>query len=455
MHYTITNISDDKELNGHSFVGVSKQFATNGDGITEIVVPYGLHIDSTTKDGAAFLRRYVKCIQKALSSKHVKERIENVVGMHDPLSAVNLIYDYLSQGKWIEYDAISKISDKGKIDFNQTIKKIQPKFVDGCFFYDSFYTKKRKVVEDSYLALLQCNVINDFMDRGGDVLFGQALKIPTVETPLDQSAIIRLQQELSNTFNSRKENIIRWCIDYIKDNKNNIVDDKDKRGNWNYAIIASTLWEEMVDAVFSSQKERNKREFGKMFYSLSFDNRIGKRGKSSEHDTIFEDDEALFIIDAKMYGNAYNLLSSELMEKQFGYYNEAKNQRIGKPIVNVLLRPQLSDDPCGFNPNYGMIPDPSNERLNPSSSEYNPRLRGEFDPDKIAFDYTYPTKALINDYFYGRKKGAQLKNEFVEFISQDKQYAFLSARHCAIAKLANNREIPLNLESEPLQPSLF
>ena len=221
MKYPIIRIgrTSDPNLDGTSFVGVSR--FGDSDKIS-IVVPYGVKIDAEIdesnpeqKEQFAFLRRYVKAIQKALSSSNTKERLEEKMGIHNPVAAVNILHDYLSMGKYVEYESISELSERGKIDFNQTIKKVRPTVSQGSFFYEQYIARRKRVIEDNFVALVQCNVINHFMEHGGVVLFGQSISAPTERIKLNDQTIIRLRRELSNTFNSRKENIIRWCISYI------------------------------------------------------------------------------------------------------------------------------------------------------------------------------------------------------------------------------------------------
>lgn len=410
MRYSIINISETEE-GGRSFVGVSNIKDTDK---TQIIVPYGYFIpngvDTEDKDAVAQLRRYVKVIQKALHTYIAqREDIDFSKGMNSPLAAVNIIHDYLSMGSFIEYESTLKESDRGKINFKQTVKRIRPKIVDGNIFYDSFITDKKLVVEDNIIALVQGNIINHFMSHGGDVLFGQSLKVQIKHVALDSHTIRLLHEEQNNTFNSRKQNLIRWSIEYI----NGLLNPNyEERGDWNYAIVASSLWEIIVDSVFGNQSKRDKKEFGKVYSSYSLTkNTIKDTGASTEHDTIYEDDEWLFVIDSKMYANQKSLLSEDVLGKQFGYYIEAKKKRPNKKIVNLLFLPYIGGSK-GFQDSY--IPDPHTPIKN--------------DPDKIIFIYTYSVNELIDDYYYGRKRIGIVKDDFVKFIAEPTIRHFLNER---------------------------
>lgn len=421
MKYPIIHIgkSYDPDLNGKSFVGVSR--FGDSDKVS-IVVPYGVYLDDEIddtnegqKEQYAFLRRYVKAVQKALTSKHAKERLEEKAGIHNPIAAVNLLHDYLSMGKFVEYEQVSELTERGKIDFNQTIKKVRPTIVTDSFYYDQYITRKRVIKEGSFVAQVQCNVINDFMGHGGVVLFGQSISIPVAKVKLNDLTITKLRKELSNTFNSRKENIIRWCISYIEGMRNLNEEEKDG-GTWKYAIIASTFWEVMVDSVLSNQEERDKNKYGKQYEFTYFDHRAPEKGGITEHDTIYEDEEKLIIIDAKMYGSPWDLLSEKVLGKQFGYYEQAKlmKERAGenKKIVNILLTPQIKPDYPYFQNRIILDPHTSTEQ----------------DPYKIIYIYNYPAKDLIDDYYYGRKTYDTLIEQFKRLIQDPGVEMFLDQR---------------------------
>ncbi len=423
MKYKIIRCGKDSypELNGNSFVGVSGTDESSGS--ISIVVPVGIECDREVDDSDIrqkeqyrFLRRYVKAVQKALSSNHVKERLENTAGIHNPAAAVNLLHDYLSMGVYVEFEEVSRLSESGKIDFGQTIRKVRPKASEGNIFFDRFVSRKRMVKEVNFVASVQCSVINHFMQHGGVVLFGQSVSIQTRGIRLDRRTITILRKELNNTFNSRKENIIRWCIEYIEGvrglNENDTVD-----GNWKYAIIASTLWEVMVDSVLGNQPYRDKTKYGKTYEFTYFDGH-SLRGSATQHDTIYEDDETLIIIDAKMYRFADRLLSENVLGKQFGYYEQAKmmKRQAGeqKRIINILVLPQTEFSGSYFQ--NKIILDPHT----PASE----------DPFKIIFLYNYPVNDLIDDYYFGRKKYNVLIDRFKSFIQDPAVSLFLEQRGC-------------------------
>ena len=262
MEYSIVNISD-----GKSYIGVSR--LKNGEADrTSITVPYGHvfpgSVDSKDKVNVIRLRRFVRVIQKVLNSYSAQRKYEKEAkGLYNLKYAINIIHDYLSLGRYVEYESTFKESDSGKINFKQTIKRIRPQLINGNLFYDSFIMNKKRVVENSIVSLVQENIINHFMENGGDVLFGQSLRIETAKridfTNADvcKRTKLLLREELINTFNSRKQSLIRWGISYLDILLN---PDYENKGDWDYAIPASSFWQSIVDYVFGDQPPKNWKQ---------------------------------------------------------------------------------------------------------------------------------------------------------------------------------------------------
>lgn len=410
MRFPIVKMSDTAELTGRDFVGVS----TTLDSQFQVTVPYGIDIpdvvDSLDVQNMRFLKTYVKAIQKALTDKSVRNAVENVTaGINHPLAAVNIIYDYITMGPLVEFEAAEVLSNAGKMDINRTIQKVTPAFVNGNLIYDEYITRKRKVVHDNYAANVQGNIINHFIKNGGELLFGSSVKVSVRPITLDKTVILKLRKELNQTYNTRKLTVIRWMIEYL----NGILLSSENKGAWNYAIIASSLWEVMVDAVFGNQVVRDKTVYGKRyaFYSLSEEKNVAT-GRPTIHDTIYETKTDIIIIDAKMYGKDSNLLSEEVLGKQFGYYAEAKKKKPDKRIVNVLLLPASKIDDEGFSEQIIL----------------DPHIDTGTDPDRIIYIYHYPANTLIKDYYYSKRRVGKIHQEFDAFIQKAYVRKFLDAR---------------------------
>ena len=407
-------MQEEKELTGRDFVGVSE----GAHGALEISVPYGVDIPSAVAssdyDNLRFLKIYVKSIQRALNSSVVKNEIEDVsMGMKHPMAAVNIVCDYITNGLIISYITEEKRTTTGKMDLRRTIQRVVPSYVNGDLIYDEYITRTKRVEEDSFVATVQANIINHFIENGGEILFGAKLKVPTRVIRLDKTVVSKLRKELNQTYNSRNQSVIRWMIEYIQGLS--VSSDSNKDGKWNYAIIASTLWESMILSVYGNQYPNDKTKYGKKYTLYSFSQ--GKdvlKGSPTQHDVIYEDDLQVFIIDAKMYGNPKNLLSEEVLGKQFGYYVEAKRQNPNKRVINILFAPTIIEkgEQDGF---ADMVIS-------------DPHIDNATDPDRIIFLYRCTANQLIDDYYFSKRKYEKLVSEFNQFICEPGVRQYLDDR---------------------------
>ena len=284
---------------------------------------------------------------------------------------------------------------------------------NGDLIYDEYITRKKRIKEDNLVVTVQANVINHFIENGGEILFGAKLKVPAKPIRLDKTVISKLRRELNQTYNSRNQTVIRWMIEYIQGLS--VSSDSDKNGKWKYAIIASTLWESMILSVYGNQYPNDKTKYGKKytFYSFSQGKDVIK-GSPTQHDVIYEDDNQVIIIDAKMYGNPKNLLSEEVLGKQFGYYVEAKKKNPNKRIINILFAPTIIEK--GERDGFAdlVITDP--------------HIEESTDPDRIIFLYRCTANQLINDFYFSKRKHEKLVDEFNQFICEPNVRQFLDAR---------------------------
>lgn len=407
-------MQEEKELTGRDFVGVSE----GEQGAFEVSVPYGVNIpsavDSSDYANLHFLKVYVKSIQRALNSSVVKNEIEDVsIGMKHPMAAVNIVCDYITNGLIITHITEEKRTTTGKMDLRRTIQRVVPSYINGDLIYDEYITRTKRIEEDSFVANVQANIINHFIENGGEILFGAKLKVPTKTIRLDKTVISKLRRELNQTYNSRNQTVIRWMIEYIQGLS--VSSDSDKDGKWNYAIIASTLWENMILSVYGNQYPNDKTKYGKKYAFYSFSQgKVVLKGSPTQHDVIYEDDVQIFIIDAKMYGNPKNLLSEEVLGKQFGYYIEAKKQNPDKRVINILFAPTIIEkgEQDGF---ADMV-------------ITDPHIDNAMDPDRLIFLYRCTANQLIDDYYFSKRKYEKLVAEFNQFICEPSVRQYLDER---------------------------
>lgn len=389
---------------------VSSLSATGGDGRSpvgfikakesyEVVTPYGFILSESVErsDRGDFdaLKKYAHCIKKALRKDLVKAKLEdNVGGKANPIAALHIIIDFLENGVYREFEHENKRSERGKINFKKTIKHVVPSIIGNELFYPNFIVSRKKVSEQSDVALAQANIINHFMDNGGEVLFGNRIHIKIESVSLDESLIRKLNKIRANSYNSRKQQLIRWMTEYIR----GAILDKETKGDWLFSIVASTLWEEMIDACFSNQKIRDKTVYGKREKAF----RGGKMvtvGAPTQHDTLYETDDEIIIFDAKMYGSKSGIENGDVLGKQHGYYRQARLRNPEKLISNILVLPFIehTDSVPGFQRDF--YPDYDHG-----------------DPNDIILVYEIDFKTVMEAYYRGKRLVRECKEELHAFL---------------------------------------
>jgi len=379
----------------------------------EVTTPYGFNlpetVERTNREEFAALKKFAHCIKKALRKDLVKSKLEeNAGGKANPVAALHIIIDFVENGIYREYEYEYHRSDRGKINFKKTIKNVTPSIVGGDLLYSDFIVRRKKASEQSIVALAQANIINHFMENGGEVLFGNRIHLKTDSIQLNDSLIRQLNRIRANSFNSRKQQLIRWMIDYIR----GAILDKETHGEWLFSIVASTLWEEMIDACFSNQKVRDKTVYGK--WQKGF---VGGKptlvGKPTQHDTLYETEEEIIIFDAKMYRTKNNLLDGSVLSKQHGYYTSARAKNPGKRISNVLVLPHVdSCDISGFQQDFFYDYD-------------------QGDPNDVILIYEIDFRTVMDAYYRGKKLIAGFKEELHMFLESEQHKAARAATWAA------------------------
>jgi len=381
------------EITGKSFIGISKHNESY-----KITTPYGFVLPQTLNTNEAetklLMKKYAKCISKALNSGNRKKESIGVDNQnkYNPISALSIVVDYIQNGLYKEIETEYKTDTTGKINFNKTIKTELPFCIDDEAYYSKYKINKKKINSQKLVSVAQGNVINHFITHGGEVLFGNYITVSVPKIDLDKTLTIRLTKERQSSFNSRKKQLIEWIINYIN---GAILNSKGK--DWNYSIIAYSLWEEMLDGCYSNQKYRDKTQYGLRYDLTTFDNN-NYSSVSSEHDTIYETPDEIIIIDAKMYLKTKNLAETGVLEKQFGYYIAAKQKNPNKRIYNILIKPYIEAE---------------NEKLGYHAVVDHP-LR-TMDKEKFFDDYimvyTVEFKKILDAYYENKKLGPELLKE--------------------------------------------
>lgn len=372
----------------------------------DVITPHGFTlptcVERSDREAIGILKRYAHCIKKALRKEFVKLKLEdNAGGKTNPIAALHIITDFLENGSYREFEHENRRADRGKIKFKKTIKHMTPSVAGDELFYSDYIISRKKASEQSIVALAQANIINHFMDNGGEVLFGNRIHVRIETIPLDKSLILKLNRIKANSYNSRKQQLIRWMTEYI----HGAILDKETKGDWLFSIIASTLWEEMIDACFSNQKVRDKTVYGKR-QKVYRGGKLVTVGVSTQHDTLYETDDEIIILDAKMYASKHGIEIGDVLSKQHDYYRQAKIRNPEKLISNVLMLPHIegSGDSYGFQREF--YPDYDHS-----------------DPNDVILVYEIDFYTVMEAYYRGKKLVADFKEELHDFLVKEEHEA--------------------------------
>ena len=124
------------------------------------------------------------------------------------------------------------------------------------------------------------------------------------------------------------------------------------------------------------------------------------------HDTIYEDDNKILIIDAKHYKNEFKLVSEDVVAKQFGYFYSALMHQPNKNIYNIFIIPKLNNKNKGFR-EYVI---------------HRPQIKSS---NEFIFVYCVEYEEILNNYINESKLTNKLINELKEFINQDNVKKYL------------------------------
>ena len=406
-----------EDTNANSMVGIVKDLDE-----FKIITPYGFLLPESIKKWDKYnlkkVKNFIKSIDKAL--KYNKNRYETTSYSTDYINkdgysllyGMEILLDYIKNGQYKEYENYYKTSNSGKIDFKKTIKSKQPLIYNNSFIYTEYISKSKKINDEDIVKIAQGNIINHFLGNIGYIVWGGKIHINTPKIKLNKNLVIKLKKIRNECFITNKKQLLTYMINYIE----NLESVEDKSGKFEFSIVGSTLWEEVVRECFGNQKkEKNntvdKSKYGKRYQFEYIDGKDSTVGRKTQHDSIYETDEYVIIIDAKLYKSKNELLSEKNLGKQFGYYEEAKKVHKGlKEVYNILVLPvleEIREVECGFLKQ--IIPDPHNNG----------------DNNKIIFIYKISFYELINNYIKNKKLYNKLMDDFKAFLNENETKTYL------------------------------
>lgn len=366
--FCLKKVCHSQKSDGFVGIQINKQ-NSNTKEILSIQFPIGYHL-SNDENG---LKQDVLTLISVLS--HLSDFEPNFINYYFrndnkvntcPIDAyIFIIQDYLRYGYYKENYSVYQRKNTGKIDWNKTIKAINPQLSKEGFLYTDFITRNTLVNQNNLITKIHQYCVwlcfslfgflfSDYHPRKPDIPYSHSL------------FVFEVTKKMHETFTGRHFLLFKNMLAVL----NNFSED-----NYiNSELLVGTnhfyhAWEIMVNKVFGISDAKKNYYFPKTSWELY---EKYSKGKKNNHplipDTIMydksPDPSKIFILDAKYYkfGIAFDineLPGSESLTKQIAYGEYAekvikKNKEI--PIYNAFILPfDCKDEKPIQNFGYGIV----------------------------------------------------------------------------------------------------
>ncbi len=336
MNESYLEYSDAKS--GSDFVGFSFDIKDNKP-VTYIAFPLGYGSENI-KDEDLFphIRKLISVLLVAKS--------EGVLPYEDSLTSSFPIYDYMYVLEYFishnyEYYKETEIKygakESGKISWKRTIKNIKPNisedndviYLDTIRRYSSLNDDNLITTINAYCVSMASKLVGSFY---GDLL------VEDGESPDEETSKIWidfLNHKISQTNLDNNKRLFSSMIAIISNETNRSGDERILFGTSRFHLI----WERMVDATFGRLTDNNKNDF---YPAVSWeDSSNSEKSSYLRPDTIYINDNKVYVIDAKYYRYGLNhdlklLPGSSDVIKQITYVEFLKSRYKGKYEINEV-----------------------------------------------------------------------------------------------------------------------
>ena len=254
---------------------------------------------------------YQKRTNNSLGAKFNKNN-----NIYDITISLDIIEDFVEHGLYIEQEDTSKITNTGKMNFKKTINMCHPLYTKQGPVYLDYITDAKKPNDQNLIRLIQSIVINEISEDFGWII-GFNFKLPIQKrVKLNKKIVFILNQMLTQSFNSRKINLIKLLINYININSKGLIDGKEL-----FVGMASMFWQDMINYVVGNVSKSELRKFFNVKHAYVSDNSIEPLS-SLKPDSVYKDKYNIILIDSKYYINQ-SLPDNDDINKQIIYFLKA------------------------------------------------------------------------------------------------------------------------------------
>ncbi len=337
----------DEKLHGDEFVGIKYE-----NGKLSIHFPLGYRPSSTEQE----IRKDILNLISVLSSFADKDSFIHESAGHNkfkqfPIHAyIFVISNYFSKGYFTQKETIYKPSTSGKINWNRTIKHIQPEVSADSAFYLDFIRKHISHNENELITEIHKYCVYESFSKIG-YLFTSF--IPAKPTLAFNYKLFRavVQTQIAQTFNENDLLLFHNLMQIIE-----YLDSEDSSKYFYYGTYHfEHIWERIIDTIYGiPDKEKFYPKCKWVLYDsdgteneLTYKNDIFKK-YSLRPDTIMITDrgkegQKVFVLDSKYYkygvsNGSYDLPGTDSIIKQIAYaeFIDNKSDSIPSDVLNAL-----------------------------------------------------------------------------------------------------------------------
>lgn len=233
-----------------------------------------------------------------------------------------LIKDFFENGLYQERVKVSSKREKGKIDFQKTIRKELPLKSQNNYVYQDFYVKKSAVNANNKLKEIQANAVKSSIDYAGFLLNIKANPLKFAKKISAKEAINELHRCLNNTNNDKDIQLINKLLIFY-DNES-IAKNKEISKNYLGVSDFNNVFNEMINYMFSNI---DISEFLKMDLNL-----IDKGLALNDSKEIIRKTDKLYFISSQ-YTKKYAIIPC----KSSIYKQYAFSKKIDSSAKNIIF----------------------------------------------------------------------------------------------------------------------
>lgn len=264
------------------------------NGSFSINFPLGYHLSDDDKNLRKDILLLINTIASTVSRKESYIILQNKVfdSVGTPVQAyLFIISDYLSRGYYREQEVLYEVSNRGKINWNRTIKTQKPVVQGNNVYYLDFVTKKSSFKENELITQIHEFCVYESFQKMGWLFTATLPAKPRIKynRKLFRSVIL---DKLSHNYKDKNKALFRNMLAIIDEEYDPNVPLNFRYGTNRFEYI----WEALIDRVYGI--EGKSVFFPKTAWLIgdsSYDN------PSLKPDTIMLWNGNVYVLDAKYY----------------------------------------------------------------------------------------------------------------------------------------------------------